>query len=38
MYNGKLVYKVVIWVFFLDKFMKREGNFNKIFQSVFSQI
>ncbi len=27
MYNDKLVYKVVIWVFVWDKFMKRESNF-----------
>ncbi len=28
MYNYKLVYKVVVWVF-LDKFMKRKGSFKK---------
>ncbi len=26
-YNDKLIYKVVIWVGFLDYFMKREGSF-----------
>ncbi len=28
MYNDKLVNKLVVWEFFWDKFMKREGNFN----------
>ncbi len=27
MYNDKLVYKVVISLFFWNMFMKREGNF-----------
>ncbi len=25
-YNDQLVYKVVIWAFFLNKFMNREGS------------
>ncbi len=29
MYNDKLVHKIVIWVFFGDYYMKREGNINK---------
>ncbi len=28
MYNDKLLYKVVSWSVFWDKFMKREGSFN----------
>ncbi len=27
MYNDKLVYKVVIWVFYVDYFLNREGSF-----------
>ncbi len=27
MYNDKLVYNVVIWVFWEDKFMNRKGSF-----------
>ncbi len=31
MYNDKLLYKVVIWVFWGDLFMKREGSFNHVY-------
>ncbi len=29
MYNDKIVYKVIIWVFYLGLFMKREGSFKR---------
>ncbi len=38
MYNDKLLYKVVVWVFFLDKFMKREGSFKIQMLSVLTTL
>ncbi len=38
MYNDKLAYKVVIWVFFVVVIMKKEGSFNARNRPVFQHV